>query len=148
FARLAMFLSSLPAGWRHAVEIRNPEYLTSEYFSLLAQHNVAHCFNAWTRMPTLAEQIAIPEAFTAKFSVVRALLQKGVSYEKAVETYQPYREVHKPDLSTRAALRRIAGRSLELGEPAFVFVNNRLEGNAPATIEAVVSADLISKPGS
>src|SRR5262245_22069001 len=148
FARLEAFLKALRGGWRFAIEIRNPEYLTSEYFSLLAQQDVAHCFNAWTKMPTLSEQIAIPGAFTAKFSVVRALLQKGVTYERAVETYQPYREVLKPDLSTRAALRRIAGRSLELGEPAFVFVNNRLEGNAPATIEAVVSADLNSKPDS
>jgi hypothetical protein len=29
---------------------------------------------------------------------------------------------------------------LRVGERAYVFINNRLEGNAPATIEAVVSA--------
>jgi hypothetical protein len=35
-------------------------------------------------------------------------------------------------------MRRVAERAIELKEPAFVFVNNRLEGHAPSTIEAVV----------
>ena len=38
--------------------------------------NVAHVFNAWTRMPALAEQVAISDTFTADFTVCRALLQK------------------------------------------------------------------------
>jgi uncharacterized protein YecE (DUF72 family) len=131
----------LPGGWRYAVEIRNKEYLTPDYFAVLARHKVAHVFNAWTRMPTVADQIATPGAFTADFSVVRALLQKGRTYEQAVSLFEPYQEVQRPDPSTRDALRRIADRALRVREPAFVFVNNRLEGNAPATIEAVVSAE-------
>src|SRR5262245_31823556 len=79
--RLERFLGSLPVGWRYAVEIRNEEYLGPDYFAALARHNVAHVFNAWTRMPGLAEQITIPEAFTADFTVVRALLQQRVAYE-------------------------------------------------------------------
>jgi uncharacterized protein YecE (DUF72 family) len=90
-------------------------------------------------MPRLADQIALPGAFTADFAVVRALLQKDRSYEQAVRLFEPYREVQQPDPSTRAALRQIAERALQVRQRAFVFVNNRLEGNAPATIEAVVS---------
>jgi hypothetical protein len=41
----------------------------------------------------------------------------------------------------RAALRQAAKRAPRVGQPAYLFVNNRLEGNAPATIEAVVSAE-------
>jgi hypothetical protein len=39
----------------------------------------------------------------------------------------------------RSALRQIAQRALQVRQAAYVFVNNRLEGNAPATIEAVIS---------
>ena len=38
------------------------------------------------------------------------------------------------------ALRQVAVRAMERQKPAFVFVNNRLEGNAPTTIEAVADA--------
>jgi len=137
--RLEGFLASLPRGWRYAVEVRNREYLGADYFALLGQHHVAHVFNAWTRMPALAEQIAMPGAFTADFTVVRALLQRGRTYEQAVSLFEPYEEVREPDPSTRAALRQFADRAVEKKQRAYAFVNNRLEGNAPSTIEAVVS---------
>ena len=124
-----------------AVEIRNKGYLGPDYFGVLARHNVAHVFNAWTRMPPVADQIAIPEAFTADFTVVRALLQQGRGYEQAVAMFEPYREVKERDTSTRDALREVVQRSLRTRRRAYIFVNNRLEGNAPATIEAVVAAE-------
>jgi uncharacterized protein YecE (DUF72 family) len=139
--QLAGFLEALPIGWRYAVEIRNSEYLSPDYFSILAHHGVAHVFNAWTRMPTVAEQIAMPGAFTASFTVVRALLQKGRTYDQAVAMFQPYEKVQQPDPSTRSALRQIAEQCVLEKRRAYVFVNNRLEGNAPATIESVVSAE-------
>jgi hypothetical protein len=39
----------------------------------------------------------------------------------------------------REAFREVAEGALKRRQRAYVFVNNRLEGNAPATIEAVVS---------
>ena len=71
------------------MEIRNKDYLVPDYFTTLSRHNVAHVFNAWTRMPMIAEQIAIPDAFTADFTVVRALLQNGRTYEQAVTMFEP-----------------------------------------------------------
>jgi uncharacterized protein YecE (DUF72 family) len=138
--RLDRFLGSLPRGWPYAIEIRNKAYLVPDYFALLSRHHVAHVFNAWTRMPMVAEQIKIPEAFTTDFTVVRALLQQGQSYEQAVSMLEPYREAQQPDLATRGALRQIIDRALRVGQRAYIFVNNRLEGNAPATIEAVISS--------
>jgi hypothetical protein len=63
----------LPKGPRSAVEIRNPEYFGPAHFGTLADHNVAHVFNAWTRMPELSDKAMIEEAFIADFAVVRAL---------------------------------------------------------------------------
>ena len=138
FARLDHFLESLPGGFRYAVEIRNREYLGPAYFALLANHNVAHVLNAWTRMPSLTDQAETPGIYTADFTVVRALLTKGRNYEQAVRDLEPYQLVQDPDQAARDAMKAIAGRSLKARKPAFLFVNNRLEGNAPSTIEAVV----------
>jgi hypothetical protein len=105
---------------------------------VLASHNVAHAFNAWTRMPALDEQAQIPEAFTADFTVVRALLRKGRPYDKAVETFEPYDRIQEPNQGARDGMRMIAQRAMHERKDAFLFVNNRLEGNAPSTIEAVI----------
>jgi uncharacterized protein YecE (DUF72 family) len=139
YSRLEGFLASLPRRWRYAVEIRNINYLVPDYFAALSRHNVAHVFNAWTRMPTIAEQIALPDSWTADFAVVRALLQKGRTYEQAVSMFEPYREMRQPDTPTRNALCQVAAQSMKTNRRAYVFVNNRLEGNAPTTIEAVAS---------
>jgi uncharacterized protein YecE (DUF72 family) len=136
--RLDPFLAALPAGFRYGVEIRNPEYLRPAYFTLLASHRVSHVMNAWTRMPDLKSQANLEGVYTADFTVVRALLSRGRTYEKAVQTFEPYKLVQEPDESTRDALRQIALESIRRQKSAFMLVNNRLEGNAPSTIEAVV----------
>lgn len=132
------FLAVLPADFRYAVEIRNQEFLVPEYFACLRARGVAHVFNAWTRMPLIADQMQLPDVFTADFTVARALLRQGRPYEQAVESFAPYRELRDPNPETRRALRDLIARSRRRNQPAYILVNNRLEGNAPATIEAIV----------
>ena len=138
--RLDPFLGALPGGFRYAVEIRNPEYLGPGYFAMLARHNVAHVFNAWTRMPELADQARCPGPSrpispSSGHCSARADLRAG---------RQPLRAVPgRPASPTRpraTALVRIADGRAHSGKPAYVFVNNRLEGHAPSTIEAVAEA--------
>lgn len=137
--RLDPFLGALPAGFRYAVEIRNPEYLGPGYFSVLNSHGVAHVLNAWTRMPELGDQLAMPGVVTADFTVVRALLKKDRLYADAVKAFEPYQLVQEPNDGARKAMRKIAEAAVKRKKPAFLFVNNRLEGNAPGTIEAILS---------
>jgi uncharacterized protein YecE (DUF72 family) len=138
-ADLARFLARLPGGWRYAVEVRNPEFLREEYFEVLRARNVAHVFNAWSRMPELGEQTSIEAAYTADFVVARALLRRGRTYEQAVQRFQPYQAVQEPNEGARAALRKLMERARNR-QLAFLFVNNRLEGNAPETIQAVAGS--------
>ena len=128
------FLAALPKQFRYAVEIRNADFLAPAYFACLARHNVAHVFNSWTRMPGLDRQILLPQAFTADFTVVRALLRPGRAYEDAVKRFAPYREVQEEQPEVRTALREL----LTKGKRGFFYVNNRLEGNAPKTIESIL----------
>ena len=136
--RLDPFLTSLPPEFRYAVEIRNPEFLEKDYFSCLRSHGVAHVYNAWSRMPELRHQLAIPDAQTADFLVSRALLRRGRPYEEAVARFAPYREVQDPNPDARESMRVLIGRARENRQMLFLFVNNRLEGNAPLTILSVV----------
>jgi uncharacterized protein YecE (DUF72 family) len=136
--RLDPFLASLPPQFRYAVEIRNPEFLGPEYFDCLRGRGVAHVFNAWTRMPAIGEQAAFPDAYTADFTVARALLRHGRPYEQAVAMFTPYQQIQDPNPETRQALRGLISRARERHQPSYIFVNNRLEGNAPQTIEAIL----------
>jgi len=138
--KLAPFLGSLPPQFRYAVEVRNPELLIPEYFACLRDHGVAHVYNAWTRMPEISEQIELPESATADFTVCRALLRRGRPYEQAVRQFTPYTEIRDPNPEARQAMRVLIGKALESGRTAFLFVNNRLEGNAPLTILSLMDS--------
>ena len=136
--RLDPFLASLPPEFRYAVEIRNPGFLESDYFACLRSHGVAHVYNAWAKMPELRYQIGIPNSATAGFLVCRALLRHGRVYEDAVAKFAPYKEVQDPNPEARESMRVLIGRARENKEFLFLFVNNRLEGNAPTTILSLV----------
>ena len=136
--RLDPFLAKLPPEFRYAVEVRNPGFLDRDYFACLRAHGVAHVYNAWSKMPELRYQIAIPDSATASFQVCRALLRHGRVYEEAVDAFAPYREVQDPNPEARESMRVLIGRARENKEFLFLFVNNRLEGNAPTTILSLV----------
>ena len=129
----------LSDSFRYGVEVRNRSYLQPQYFDFLKTHRVAHVFNSWTRMPTIAEQMAIPGSCTTDFTVTRALLRPGRTYEDAVKKFQPYEKVQDENPELRDTLRALIRRMKEERRAAYIYVNNRLEGNAPETIQAVVA---------
>lgn len=137
--QLESLLVQLPGNFRYAVEVRNREYLQPRYFDCLRDYGVAHVLNAWSKMPLLSEQMNTPGVFTADFTVVRALLRQGRKYEQAVAQFQPYKEIRDENPEARDSLRTLIRRMREERRSAYVFVNNRLEGNAPETISAVTS---------
>ena len=132
------FLARLPADFRYAVEVRNEDFLCAGYFACLRRRRVAHVFNSWTRMPEIGLQMEFPQAMTTDFVIARALLRPGRPYEEAVQRFRPYATVQDPYPGARQALRDLMARSRERNEPAYIFVNNRLEGNAPGTIESLI----------
>lgn len=143
-AALDAFLGRLPKGWRYGVEIRNRGFLHPEYFAMLARHGVAHVFNSWEAMPSLAEQAALPGCFaSADFAAARLLLKPGRDYAEAVDRFAPYdriREEYPEGRSAAAALiRGIADREPNLPRSVYIYVNNRFEGNALLTLTAILA---------
>ena len=135
--RIDRFFDRLPSEGRYAVEVRNPEFLTDAYFAVLREHDVAHVFNSWTRMPTMGEQLDRPGSVTASFLVARALLRPGRAYADAVEEFAPYDRIRDPNPELRSDLVRVVETAEKLRIPAYILVNNRAEGSAPRTIAAV-----------
>src|SRR5262249_28046563 len=106
--------------------------------SCLRSHRVAHVYNAWSKMPELRHQMAMPDSATADFLVSRALLRRGRGYEDAVTMFYPYTEVKDPNPEGRNSLRLLVTQTKERKQPLLGYIKNRLEGNSPCTIESLV----------
>jgi hypothetical protein len=140
-ADLDRFLGALPAGWPYAVEMRNRNWLRPDYFDCLARYQVAHVFNSWEAMSPVGEQMALPGSRTnPDLLTARFLLKPGRRYEEAVKAFEPYDTIKEENPEARAAGRALIAEGKAAGPKrrTFVFVNNRLEGNAIATISAIV----------
>ena len=140
-ADLDSFLGRLPRGWPYAVEIRNRHFLHADYFATLQRHGAAHVFNSWAEMPPVSEQLAIQGSYTVShLTPARFLLTPGRNYETAVKLFKPYDRIKEPDSNARHSGARLIreGKTTEPKRRTFVFVNNRLEGNALHTIAAMI----------
>ncbi len=141
-ADLDAFLGKLPKPWPYAVEMRNRHWLAPEYFGCLARHGVAHVFNSWDAMPPVSEQMTLPGSRTnPKLVAARFLLKPGRNYEEAVKTFRPYDKVKEPNPQAREAGKALIaeGKAAGRARETFIYVNNRLEGNALETISAMIS---------
>jgi len=134
--KLDRFFSQLPKDFQYAIEIRNKGFLRPEYFETLRQHNVAHLFNHWTKMPPLRDQMAAAgeNPFTADFAVARLLTPLGIKYEQAVAMNAPYDAIKVRLPEMRDDVERLIDHALEFNIRLFILVNNRTEGCAPLTV--------------
>ena len=92
-------------------------------------------------MPTVSEQLAMPDSRTSPDLVAaRFLLKPGRKYEDAVKLFSPYQAIKDAYPEGREAAAQVV-RSARRGggrTQAFIFVNNRFEGSALETIAAIL----------
>ncbi len=137
------FLSKLPQGPAYAIEIRNRNLLVADYFSMLKRHQVAHVYNEWTHMPSVLDQLHMDDSWTTDFFAARFLLAAGRKYQDAVDGFAPYEEVKAANPVARVAGKRLIKDAQEKARrPSFLYVNNRLEGNALVTLREMVQGAL------
>ena len=138
YTRLDAFFALLPRDFRYAVEIRNAGLLGPPYHELLSRYGVAHVYNHWSYMPSLAEQYQRMGDLTAPFTVLRLLTPLKMTYEAAKKRAEPYNKIvgELPDM--RRDTVRLVQQATGENRTTYVLVNNRAEGNAPLTIQALV----------
>lgn len=139
--QLDLFLGELRKKTRVplAVEIRNKNWLVPEYFIVLTKHQIAHVFNSWSEMPLLSEQIERSSLHQLPFFISRLLLKPGTLYQDAVDAYSPYHQLRAEHSEIRSSVVKLIHLALEQNKPAYILVNNRFEGCAPKTIDALIS---------
>ena len=140
-ADLDKFLGRLPAGWPYGVEMRNRNWLRPDYFECVSRHQVAHVFNSWDAMPPVGEQMALAGSRTnPNLVAARFLLKPGRKYEQAVKAFEPYDQIKEEVPEARAAGKQLITEGIKAGpkQKTLIFVNNRLEGNALRTIQAMI----------
>jgi hypothetical protein len=113
--------------------------LGPEYRKTLEAHGVAHVYNHWSYMPSLAEQHGRMGSFTAPFTVFRLLTPLKMSYEAAKKRAEPYAKIVEELPQMRRDTVELVRKAVNEDRRAYVLVNNRSEGNAPVTIQALAS---------
>ena len=143
-AGLDKFLGGLPtkagrAPWRCAMTIGCSRIISN----VRQRHGVAHVFNSWEAMPPVGDQTAICLSSSTELALIlqaRFLLKPGRKYAEAVKTFEPYDRVQEPNDDARAAGAKLIaeGEAAAGKKKTFIYVNNRLEGNALETIDAML----------
>lgn len=138
FTGLERLLAALPPEIPYAVEVRDHRLLGPRYRDLLRAYRIAHVYNHWTAMPPLARQHELlGRAFTAPFVLLRLLMPLGLSHAEAVTRYAPYNRLVEPAPRMRADTVALVRQALQEDRSSYVLVNNRAEGNAPLTLQAI-----------
>ena len=91
-------------------------------------------------MPPASEQMALPGSRTNPELVAACfLLKSGRKYENAVKAFQPYVKPKEVNAEARAAVADLIRKTrCEQKRKTFIYVNNRLEGNALESIAAML----------
>jgi len=94
------------------------------------------------RRPQLIRRVALPGSRTnPNLTAARFLLKPGRKYDAAVKTFQPYDTVKEPYPDARAAGRALIAEGIAAApdHKTYIYANNRLEGNALGTIDAMLA---------
>lgn len=78
------------------------------------------------------------ETFTAPFTVLRLLTPLKISYEAAKKRAEPYSKIVGELPEMRRDTITLVRQAVADNRRVCVLVNNRSEGNAPLTVEALV----------
>jgi uncharacterized protein YecE (DUF72 family) len=129
--RLEPFLKKLPKGYKFALEIRNKQWLTAEFFNLLREHKIAYALIDQAWMPRASEIFEKFDPITADFTYIRLLGdRKGI--EQQTKIWDKVIVDRSRELMSWV---NVCQRTVRRGIPTYVYVNNHYAGFAPGTIE-------------
>jgi uncharacterized protein YecE (DUF72 family) len=69
--------------------------------------------------------------------VLRLLTPLGMSYEAAKKRAEPYTKIVEELPQIRSDTVQLVRQAVGMGRHVYVLVNNRAEGNAPLTVQAL-----------
>ncbi len=136
--RLDEFFAKAPEGFQYAIETRNKNYLTDEFFDFLRDHGLGYVFLEGYYMPPIASVAEEHETATADFTVIR--LHGGGREEMEERTGKVWNQLVEPHPEGIEAAAEIVRKGRSRGMMTYVNANNHFEGCAPLTLARLVEA--------
>ena len=136
--KLHEFFARAPEGFRYAIETRNPNYLSPEFFSFLRDHRLGYVFIEGYYMPPIAQVFDAHDTHTADHAVVR--LHGGGREEIEQATGKDWSRIVEPHPEGIEAAVRIIRGNMGRGAQTYINVNNHFEGSAPLTLARLLEA--------
>lgn len=131
------FLERIDKSIPLCVEVRNPKFLTRNYFSIIKEQGVGHTFCQGYYMPHIQEVYDRSEELLRGTSVIRLLGPDRQGIEKTTR-----KSWHKVVASKDAEIPGIAKLIRKMvdqsGMDIYLNVNNHYEGSAPMTIDKML----------
>ena len=129
-----------------AVELRDAELVSPALADLLREHGARYALGLHDRMPPIDGQLPMLRALWPGDLVCRWNLQRGQRYAEARDAWAPFDRLRAPDPATRGTLARVVRATLDAGHRAFVTINNKAEGSAPASVRELATCLLEDTP--
>lgn len=154
--RLQALLQALPALRPNApdavvaVEVRDAAWLTPAFVQVLREAGATYCLGLHPKLPPIERQLPLLRALWPGPLVCRWNLHRrhgAYGYEGAKGLYEPFDRLVDPDPETRSFLARVAGATAAAGCPAYVCINNKAEGSAPLSVQALAEEVLRQRAG-
>ncbi len=135
FEQFSEFISACPAGYRYCVEIRNPNYLTEDYFDFLAANGLFHVFLHGYYMPSILD---VYRKFSSRIRTLTVIRLHGPGRSDIeAKTGKKWNRIVEPRDSELDALKNMLDDLRRRKVTTYLNVNNHYEGSAPLTIERI-----------
>ena len=131
--QLETFLMEVGSDWPLGVEIRNPNYLHSAYFQMLANYRVTPVFCEGYFLPPITSVYQKHRELLSETGMIRLLGPDRRAIEKA--TGKKWNRIAAPKDEALPAIADMLVDMLAHGIDVIVNVNNHYEGSAPLSIE-------------
>jgi len=129
------FFRQIPDGYAYTIELRNPNYLNSQYFDFLNKHDVFHVFLQGYYMPSIFDLFNTYVDRIQNQTVIRLLGadRKGIE-ERSGGHWNRIVDPKDDELnSILTMLKHLQARQISV----YLNVNNHYEGCAPLTINKI-----------
>ena len=126
-----------------AVEVRNPEFITPAFAQVLREAGATYCLGLHAKMPPVEDQLPMLRALWPGPLVGRWSLNRrhgAYGYETAKSSYEPFDRIVDDDPESRDVLARVIVATLAAGHNTYLTINNKAEGSAPLSVEALARA--------
>ena len=137
FEQFSDFISRCPTGYQYCLEIRNPNYLTDDYFDFLKSNGLSHVFVHGYYMPSIFEIYRKFSSHIRKLTVIR--LHGPSRSDIEAKTKKKWNKIVEPRDAELDSLKKMLDDLRRRKVRTYLNVNNHYEGSAPLTIERIKS---------